>query len=219
MSQSSIHGIEGIKQKRKHLSIYQKVDLIEKAERGYSVTRLTQEFNIEHGAKGIAVSVDSIRNAAERLTVKLNIDNFKASTEWACKFKERYDIINKKICGETLSADVGNGSHRTKYAIVGKSANPKALKNCMNRLPVIYYNTKNARFTQIIFEDWFQNHFYKLVKKQQINEWRIHPAEVKVMLLTDNAPAHPIPKLTSPDGKITCMALPPNTTSVIQPMD
>ncbi|XP_069193725.1 tigger transposable element-derived protein 7-like [Procambarus clarkii] len=158
MSQSSIHGIEGINQERKHLSIDQTVDFTEKVERGYSVTRLAQEFNID-------------------------------------------------------------GSHRTKYAIVGKSANPKALKNCTNRLPAIYYNTKNAWFTQIIFENWFQYHFYKLVKKQQINECRIHPAKVKVMLLTDNAPAHPIAKLTSPDGKITCMALPLNTTSVIQFMD
>ncbi|XP_069193728.1 tigger transposable element-derived protein 7-like [Procambarus clarkii] len=158
MSQSSIHGIEGIKQKRKHLSIDQTVDLTEKAERGYSVTQLAQEFNIgkaticdikkqkdnikkffaqtdaignrkklrpakytdldssvfkwftQHRVKGIAVSVHSIRNAAERLAVKFNIDNFKASTEWVCQLKERYDIINKKICGEALSADVGSAN-------------------------------------------------------------------------------------------------------------
>ncbi|XP_069193056.1 tigger transposable element-derived protein 7-like [Procambarus clarkii] len=128
-----------------------------------------------------------------------------------CKVKkERFSAL---LC---CNAD---RSHRTKYAIVGKSANLRALKNCMNRLPVIYYNTKNAWFTQITFEDWFQNHFCKEAKKHQINMCRIHPAEVKAMLLTDNAPAHPIAKLTSPDGKITCMALPPNTTSVIQPMD
>ncbi|XP_069169054.1 tigger transposable element-derived protein 7-like [Procambarus clarkii] len=301
MSQSSIRGVQDLKRKRKYLSIDQKIDLIEKAERGYSVTRLAQEFNIGratvcdikkptrsrkfHRAKGIAVSVDSIRNAAERLAEKLNIDNFKASTGWVCRFKERHGIINKKICGEALSADVGSvnafkyklsqhmvsnnlswfqvynadetgfnwkclqrntlasrleesipgrkvskerisallcgnadGSHRTKCAIVGKSANPRALKNCMNRLPVVY-NIKNAWFTQIIFEDWFQNHFCKEVRKHQINERGIRPADVKAMLLVDNAPAHPIAKLTSPDGKITCMALPPNTTSLIQPMD
>nr|XP_045590294.1 tigger transposable element-derived protein 7-like [Procambarus clarkii] len=176
----------------------------------------------QHGVKGIAVSVDSIRNAAERLAVKLNIDNFKASTEWVCQFKERLEksIPSCKVKKERISALLccnADGSHRTKCAIVGKSANLRALKNCMNRLPVIYYNTKNAWFTQIIFEDWFQNHFCKEVKKQQINMCRIHPTEVKAMLLTDNAPAHPTAKLRSLDGKITCMALPPNTTSVIQP--
>ena len=46
MSQSSIHGVQGLKRKRQYLSIDQKIDLIEKAERGYSVTRLAQEFNI-----------------------------------------------------------------------------------------------------------------------------------------------------------------------------
>nr|XP_045591678.1 tigger transposable element-derived protein 7-like [Procambarus clarkii] len=300
MSQSSIRGVQDLKRKRKYLSIDQKIDLIEKAERGYSVTRLAQEFNIgkatvcdikkqkdnirklvaqsqthaignrktlkpakytdldsavfkwftQHRAKGIAVSVDSIRNAAERLAEKLNIDNFKASTGWhmvsnnlswfqvynadetgfnwkclqrntlASRLEE--SIPGRKVSKERISALLcGNadGSHRTKCAIVGKSANPRALKNCMNRLPVVYYNTKNACFTQIIFEDWFQNHFCKEVRKHQINERGIRPADVKAMLLVDNAPAHPIAKLTSPDGKITCMALPPNTTSLIQPMD
>lgn len=38
--------------------------------------------------------------------------------------------------------------------------------------------------------------------------------------MLDNAPApHKIDMLTSHDIKITCMALPPNTTSLIQPMD
>nr|XP_045587744.1 tigger transposable element-derived protein 7-like [Procambarus clarkii] len=252
MSQSSIRGVQDLKRKRKYLSIDQKIDLIEKAERGYSVTRLAQEFNIgraTHRAKGIAVSVDSIRNAAERLAEKLNIDNFKASTGWhmvsnnlswfqvynadetgfnwkclqrntlASRLEE--SIPGRKVSKERISALLcGNadGSHRTKCAIVGKSANPRALKNCMNRLPVVY-NIKNAWFTQIIFEDWFQNHFCKEVRKHQINERGIRPADVKAMLLVDNAPAHPIAKLTSPDGKITCMALPPNTTSLIQPMD
>ncbi|XP_069168952.1 tigger transposable element-derived protein 7-like [Procambarus clarkii] len=296
MSQSSIRGVQDLKRKRKYLSIDQKIDLIEKAERGYSVTRLAQEFNIgkatvcdikkqkdnirkfvaqsqthaignrktlkpakytdlysavfkwftQHRAKGIAVSVDSIRNAAERLAEKLNIDNIKASTGWVCRFKERHGIINKKICGEALSADVGsvnafkyklsqhmvsnNLSWFQVYNADETGFNWKCFKETLwplglrrvflvARLPVVYYNTKNAWFTQIIFEDWFQNHFCKEIRKHQINECGIRPADVKAMLLVDNAPAHPIAKLTSPDGKITCMALPPNTTSLIQPMD
>nr|XP_045603512.1 tigger transposable element-derived protein 7-like [Procambarus clarkii] len=300
MSQSSIRDIQDLKQKRKYLSIDQKVDFIEKAERGYSVTRLAQEFTIskatvcdikkqkdnirkfvvqsqthaignrktlksakytsldssvykwftQHRAKEIAVSVDSIRNAAERLAEKLNINNFKASTgchmvsnnlswfqvynadetsfNWKCLQRNTLasrleeSIPGHKLSKERISALLcsnADGSHRIKCAIVGKSANPRALKNCMNRLPVVYYNTRNAWFTQIIFEDWFQNHFCKEVRKHQINEHGICPADVKAMLLIDNAPAHPIAKLTLLDGKITHMALPPNTTSLIQPMD
>ena len=41
-----------------------------------------------------------------------------------------------------------------------------------------------------------------------------------MLLLLDNAPAHPsADKLTSHDGKITTMFLPPNTTAVLQPLD
>ncbi|XP_069167425.1 tigger transposable element-derived protein 7-like [Procambarus clarkii] len=238
ISQSSIHGIEGIKQKRKHLSIDQKVDLTEKAERGYSVTRLAQEFNIGKATIcDIKKQKDNIKKffaqthaIGNRKTLKpakyMDLDS---SALTGNAFKEtlwpsglRKSIPGCKVKKERFSALLccnADGSHRTTYAIVGKSANLRALKNCMIILPVIYYNTKNAWFTQITFEDWFQNHFCKEVKKQQINMCRIHPAEVKAMLLTDNAPAHPNAKLTSPDGKITCMALPPNTTSVVQPMD
>ena len=49
---------------------------------------------------------------------------------------------------------------------------------------------------------------------------RIAPEEAKALLLLDNAPAHPdAEKLVSVDGKIQTMFFPPNTTSIIQPMD
>lgn len=44
--------------------------------------------------------------------------------------------------------------------------------------------------------------------------------EYKVLLLPDNAPACPsTEKLVSADGKVTTLFLPPNTTSILQPMD
>ena len=43
---------------------------------------------------------------------------------------------------------------------------------------------------------------------------------MKALLLMDNAPPHPsIQSLQSQDGNIKCLFLPPNTTSLIQPMD
>ena len=40
------------------------------------------------------------------------------------------------------------------------------------------------------------------------------------MLLLDNAPAHPSTEtLQSTGGEVTTMFLPPNTTSILQPMD
>ena len=42
----------------------------------------------------------------------------------------------------------------------------------------------------------------------------------KAVLVLDNCPAHPnVEDLTSEDGKITALYLPPNVTSLIQPMD
>ena len=44
--------------------------------------------------------------------------------------------------------------------------------------------------------------------------------EYKILLLMDNAAAHPSTDcLQSSDAKVTTMFLPPNTTSVIQPKD
>ena len=44
--------------------------------------------------------------------------------------------------------------------------------------------------------------------------------EYKILLLLDNAPAHPSTEtLTSADGRVTTCFLPPNSTSILQPMD
>lgn len=49
---------------------------------------------------------------------------------------------------------------------------------------------------------------------------KFDPQDVKALLLLGNAPAYPSEeKLVITDGKIRAMFLPPNTTSVIQPMD
>ncbi|XP_069176831.1 tigger transposable element-derived protein 7-like [Procambarus clarkii] len=142
------------------------------------------------------------------------------STSLTSRMQE--NIPGRKISKERLSVLLcanADASHRTKCAVVGKSKNPRALKNIMQALPVIYYNSKKSWFNQIIFTDWFENHFCKEVREFQINKCGIKASEVKALLLLDNAPAHPISKLISRDGRIKCMALPPNTTSLIQPMD
>jgi len=58
--------------------------------------------------------------------------------------------------------------------------------------------------------------FFPHVKKH----CRDNGIEYKVLLLTDNAPAHPSEEvLKSREGKVTAIFLPPNTTSIIQPKD
>ena len=67
-----------------------------------------------------------------------------------------------------------------------------------------------------VFESWFHNKFVPHVKKHCRN----NDIEYKVLLLSDNVPAHPSKEvLKSKDGKVIAIFLLPNTTSVIWPMD
>ena len=131
----------------------------------------------------------------------------------------------KKMSKERISAlCVANatGTHRLPLAVVGKAKRPRSFKNVdMERdLPVHYYNSKNAWFTRWIFHHWFHHHFIPAVKKHQMEDLKIPADQVKAILLLDNAPAHPSEEeLVSEDGRIRVMYLPPNTTSLVQPMD
>ena len=70
--------------------------------------------------------------------------------------------------------------------------------------------------TSEIFQDWFFHEFIPAVAEYQ----RAKGLPVKALLLMDNAPSHPSTQLLqSQDGNIKCLFLPPNTTSLIQPMD
>ncbi|XP_055306652.1 jerky protein homolog-like [Sitodiplosis mosellana] len=109
-----------------------------------------------------------------------------------------------------LTANSG-GSHKVKPLIIGKSKNPRCFKGFINPLP--YANSKSAWMTRDIFRAWFFNHFVKEVR-EFARENNLPP---KAILLIDNCPAHE--ELQTDDGNIITIALPPNVTSVLQPMD
>jgi hypothetical protein len=107
------------------------------------------------------------------------------------------------------------GSHKLRLAFIHKSANPRCFKSISKAdLPVYYNHSSSSWMTASIFSDWFHNEFVVQVRSylQQIG------LEQKAILLIDNCKAHP-KGLTSTDGKIRCIFLPANTTSLIQPMD
>ena len=86
----------------------------------------------------------------------------------------------------------------------------------MSALPVHCYCQKSAWIDRDIFSDWFHKHFVPLVKKYLADK-SLSP---RALLVLDNAPSHPTAStLASEDGDITCLFLPPNVTSIIQPMD
>lgn len=66
-----------------------------------------------------------------------------------------------------------------------------------------------------IFAEWIKKDSVQAVKRHQRVQNIRSP---KALLLMDNSSAHP-EELKTRDGSVTCMFLPPNTTSLIQPMD
>ena len=138
-------------------------------------------------------------------------------------FKDEKNIHREKMSKERISflcCANGDGLHRLPLAVVGKSKRSRVLKDCMNHLPVIYYNSKKAWFSMEIIKDCFFKHFVPAVGKFQEEVLKIDPKDVKDLLILDNAPAHPGEStLVSHDGKIRVIFFPPNVTSLIQPMD
>jgi len=99
------------------------------------------------------------------------------------------------------------GSEKLKPLVIGKSQNPRCFKGIrLQNLPVTYKANKKAWMTTAIFSE-FCVKWDKQLKRQKR----------KILLLLDNCTAHPqsIPNLT----QIKIVFLPPNTASVIQPMD
>lgn len=122
----------------------------------------------------------------------------------------------RKMCKERvtfLCCANATGSHKLKMVVIGKSKTPRCFKN--QQPPVQYFSSKNAWMTSWIFEEWFMKSFVPQVKAYQTEK----NLPFKALLLVDNAKCHCSGGLTSEDGFYKMMFLPPNCTSLIQPMD
>lgn len=107
------------------------------------------------------------------------------------------------------------GDHRLKPLLVYHSENPRALKHIDKAsLPVYYHANRKAWITEAIFETWFANSFVPEVEKY----CREKDITFKILLILDSAPGHPA-HLNDVHPNVKVMFLPPNTTSLIQPMD
>ncbi|KAG6923255.1 tigger transposable element derived 1 [Chelydra serpentina] len=92
---------------------------------------------------------------------------------------------------------------------------PRAFKGYSKAfLPVIWKSHPKAWVNRNIFEDWFNHHFVPSVRDYCSK----NSLGFKALLILDNAPGHPtILDDMRPDIKV--VFLPPNTTSLLQPMD
>ncbi|CAH3998250.1 unnamed protein product [Pieris brassicae] len=96
------------------------------------------------------------------------------------------------------------GSCKRKLLVIGKAKKPRCFKNIQS-LPVTYENNTRSWMTSQIFEKWLRSWDAEL--KSGGN---------KILLLVDNCPAHSV---VSNLKCIKLVFLPPNVTSVLQPMD
>jgi hypothetical protein len=122
-----------------------------------------------------------------------------------------------KISKDRLTLLLGGNlvGYKLKPLLVYNSENPRALKNIdKNSLPVFYRSNRKAWMTALLFEDWFSNCFVPEVRLycEQKN------IPFKILLLLDNAPGHS-PHIADLNEHVKVDFMPPNTTSLIQPMD
>lgn len=107
------------------------------------------------------------------------------------------------------------GTYRCKPMLVYRSETPRPLRDKKTEhLPVFWKSNKSAWVTKAIFHDWFINSFALEVKEFLIKK----NLAFKVLLLLDNVGSHDV-TLQTLDPNIEVMFLPPNTTSLLQPMD
>lgn len=96
------------------------------------------------------------------------------------------------------------GTVKKQLVVIGKSKRPRCFKN-IKTLPVQYENNQKAWMTSELFEKILHSWDAALRMKGK-----------KILLLVDNCPAHPdLQSLRC----IKLVFLPPNTTSVMQPLD
>jgi len=114
-----------------------------------------------------------------------------------------------KLRKDRLTVLVGanaDGSDKLKPLVIGKSRNPRCFKNVKN-FPYLYESQRKSWMTGSQFVTWVRK-IDERMKKDVLRH---------VLLFGDNCPAHPkeIDGLTNVRVEFS----PPNSTSVIQPMD
>lgn len=106
-----------------------------------------------------------------------------------------------------------SGDLMTKPLAIHRSLNPRAFQNLdKSKLPVTWRANKKAWMTSNLFREWFYNMFVPELE-QYLTKKNL---SFKVLPIIDNAPCEPA-EINHPNIKVTF--LPPNTPSLIQPLD
>ena len=266
-----------LKSRAKFLDLYESnasSKLVRKRERTAQYTDINvalHEWFVLATSKNIYPDGPLLSCKAKEIAERMGISEFKASNGWLHKWKQRYNIKQVSICGESADVrgdtvtswkerlpeivsgyaqrDIWNldetglfwkalpdkgfaekaskckGGKKIKVRItvalivdalgetqrpivIGMSANPRCFKNVKkDQLPVDYYSQKKAWMTGEILND-------VLLK---INR-RLQVSKRSILLLLDNAGCHPA-DMKGRFSNTKIIFLPPNTTSMLQPLD
>ncbi|KAG7166441.1 Jerky protein-like 32 [Homarus americanus] len=204
-------------------------------------------YLIRQARRNMAVDTRSVQEYAHELYAavsrKMGIAEpkpFNASSGWLHRFKRRNNITNINIGGEEANADrvaardfppflrelqkeritvlfttTASGTCKPKLSVIHTARKPHAYKNVdMSKINVHWLTARKAWMFSALSLFWFDDCFIPDVKKfcEQKN------IPFKILLLLDNAPGHS-PLLMDRHPNVKVFLLPPNTTSLIQPMD
>lgn len=108
------------------------------------------------------------------------------------------------------------GDFKCKPLMVYRVQNPRVLKGKnLNCMPVHWRWNRKAWMASEIFWDWFHNCFVPEVERYLQSK----NLAFRVLLILDNAPVHCHEELENAHPNVEVLFLPPNTTSLIQPLN
>ncbi|XP_015448017.1 zinc finger protein 28 homolog isoform X3 [Pteropus alecto] len=131
--------------------------------------------------------------------------------------KEAKSIPGFKTFKDRITVLLGGNvaGYKLKPFVIWHSENPRAFKHISKHtLPVYYRSNKKLWMTQLLFQDALLNCYANEMEKYCLE----NNIPFKILLIVDNAPGHP-PFIGDLHPNIKVVFLPPNITSLIQPMD
>jgi hypothetical protein len=102
------------------------------------------------------------------------------------------------------------GTQKVPLSMIGSSINPRCFGRQQEKRQLTYFHQEKAWSNTVAFKKWFDDVFLPHV--------RVHNRGRHVLLILDNCGPHGC-EVSDPTGQVKIVTLPPNCTSVHQPMD
>ncbi|GFX82501.1 tigger transposable element-derived protein 1 [Trichonephila clavipes] len=198
--------------RRQSISLETKIAILDRLGKGEGSTAIGKHFNLgESTVRAIKKNEAAIRKSV--------ISGTKLGTKFASYTRdvllERTERTIANWIEEQVQRRIPQCIRRSdveKPLLINKSLRPRALKGKdLKQLPVHWMANPKSWMTTAIFTEWFNNCFVPEVEAYTKEK----SLDFKVVLIVDNAASHP--RLEHPNLQL--VFLPPNTTSLIQPLD